>query len=140
MPAAKSVKKSATVKRAAAGGEIALYRKLALALPHVVENSHMGAADFRIEVAGKRRIFATLAFENRGLGTVMLDTEQQAAFLSDAAQWFVPAPGGWGRLGATLVHLDAPESVLAGALETAHCHILGKMLAKRSAAKSSRKS
>ena len=82
----------------------------------------MGAADFRIEIAGKRRIFATLAYESKGLGTLMLDAEQQAAFLEEAPEYFSAAPGGWGRMGATLVRVDAPESVLAGALSTAfHC-------------------
>jgi hypothetical protein len=138
MAAAKSAKKAETVKHPSAGGGVKLYRKLALALPHAVEDSHMGAADFRIEVVGKRRIFATLAFEGKGLGTIMLDVEQQAAFLEEVPDWFVPAPGGWGRLGATLVRLDAPESVLADALETAHRHVLGKMLGKRSAPKSSK--
>jgi hypothetical protein len=139
MPGAKGAKKTATANRANGAKSGALYRKLALALPHAVEDSHMGAADFRIELAGKRRIFATLAFESKGLGTIMLDAEQQAAFLGEVPEWFVPAPGGWGRLGATLVRLDAPESVLAGALETAHRHILGKMQAKRPAAKSPKK-
>ena len=132
MPTAKRAKKAdANEKRVTSPMGAALYRKLATALPGVVESSHMGAIDFRIESSGKRRIFATLAFESKGLGTIMLDEEQQAAFLAEMPEWFEPAPGGWGRLEATLVRLDAPESVLAGALKTAHRHIRSKMTAKR---------
>ena len=118
------------VAKKSAGGA-AVYRRLALALPNVVEDSHMGAADFRIESGGKRRIFATLAYESRGLGTLMLDVEQQSAFLAEAPEYFSAVPGGWGRSGATLVLLDASESVLAGGLETAHRHVLAKMQMKK---------
>jgi hypothetical protein len=89
----------------------------------------MGAPDFRIEQEGKLRIFATLAYGSKGLGTLLLDAEQQAQFLGEAPEYFSPAPGGWGRMGATLVCLDAPESVLSGALETAYRHVAGKMSA-----------
>lgn len=93
----------------------ARFRRLALALPGAQESSHRGAADFRCN----GRIFATLAFLARSQGTLKLTPEQQAAFLADAPEHFEPAPGGWGRLSMTLVCLDAPEAVLAGALRTA---------------------
>ena len=131
--AAKKALKKAVAKKSEGIAET--YRCVALALPHVMEDSHMGAADFRIEIAGKRRIFATLVYESKGLGTLMLDAEQQAAFLEEAPEYFSAAPGGWGRMGATLVRLDAPESVLAGGLETAHRHTLAKMQAVRAKAK-----
>jgi hypothetical protein len=105
------------------------YRRLALALPSAVESSHMGAADFRID----GRIFATLAYEKKGLGTLKISVEQQAAFLAEAPGWFTPAPGGWGRMGMTLVRLDAPEDVLAGGLATAHQHVLRAGAAKTGA-------
>jgi hypothetical protein len=138
MATVKKAAKNAVAKKVVAkkGASVAeTYRRLALALRHVVEDSHMGAADFRIEIAGKRRIFATLAYEGKGLGTLMLDAEQQAMFLAEAREYFSAAPGGWGRMGATLVRLDAPESVLAGGLETAHRHTLAKMQAVRAKAK-----
>jgi hypothetical protein len=87
------------------------------------------APDFRVETEGKLRIFATLAYGGKGLGTLMLDAERQAQFLADAPEYFSAAPGGWGRAGATLVRLDAPESVLRGALETSYRHVLEKMSA-----------
>jgi hypothetical protein len=55
----------------------------------------MGAADFR--VGG--RIFATLASQDQGYGNLMLTPEQQAAFVDEAPDIFVPIAGGWGRIG-----------------------------------------
>lgn len=76
----------------------------------------MGAPDFRVG----NRIFATLAAQNQGYGNVMLTPEQQAAFVEEAPDVFVPVAGGWGRMGATHVRLAAAtEEVLAGALHTA---------------------
>ena len=104
-----------------------IYRRLALALPGAVESSHMGSPDFRINGT----IFATLAYQAKGLGTLKLTPEQQAAFLAEAPELYTPAPGGWGRMGMTLVRLDAPESVLAGALSTAFHQVLAKQTAKK---------
>jgi hypothetical protein len=82
----------------------------------------MGATDFRWQ----GRIFATLAYEAKGLGTLKLTLEQQAEFIADAPEYFLPAPGGWGRMGMTLVRLEAPESVLTGALRTAYENVVRK--------------
>lgn len=110
----------------------ARYRRLALALRDAAESSHMGAPDFRL--GGK--IFATLAYQAKGLGTLKLTPEQQAGFLADAPKYFEPAPGAWGRKGMTLIRLDAPEDVLAGALLTAYRNVL-KSAAGTSAAQAS---
>jgi YjbR len=107
------------------------YRRLALALPGAVESSHMGAPDFRIN----DRIFATLAYGAKSLGTLKLTPEQQAEFLAEAPEYFTPAPGGWGRMGMTLVRLDAPESVLSGALSTAFHTVLSKQAPKKKASR-----
>jgi hypothetical protein len=115
---------------ARSGTDVSAFQRLALSLPDVVEMSHMGAADFRIQRGDKLRIFATLAYAAKGLGTLMLAAEQQSDFLKEMPEYFSAAPGGWGRMGATLVRLDAPEQVLAGALETAYRQVLGKMLPK----------
>ncbi len=102
--------------------DLSTYRRLALALPGAEEASHMGAPDFRIN----GRIFATLAYGRKGLGTLMISPEQQALFVAEAPEYFSAVAGGWGKSGATLVRVDAPESVLAGALSTAFQHVLGK--------------
>lgn len=92
------------------------FRRIALALPGAEEGSHMGATDFR--VAG--RIFATLASVKQGYGNLMLTLEQQAAFVGEMPEVFLPIPGGWGRMGMTHIRLAAAsEDVLSGALHTA---------------------
>ncbi len=92
------------------------FRRIALALEGAEESSHMGAADFR--VGG--RIFATLASIAQGYGNLMLAPEQQAAFIADAPEIFLPVHGGWGKGGATHIRLAAAtEDTLAGALHTA---------------------
>jgi len=76
----------------------------------------MGAVDFR--VGG--RIFATLASLKQGYGNLMLSPEQQAAFVEEQPDLFLPVAGGWGRMGATHIRLaSANEDALAGALRTA---------------------
>ncbi len=92
------------------------FRRIALSLEGAEEGSHMGAADFR--VGG--RIFATLAAVSQGYGNVMLTPEQQATFVEELPEVFVPIAGGWGRNGATHIRLVAAnEDLLAGALRTA---------------------
>lgn len=93
------------------------FRRIALSLEGAEEGSHMGAKDFR--VGG--RIFATLASQKQGYGNLMLDVEQQAAFIEDRPDLFLPVPGGWGRMGATHIRLEsASEDVLRGALLAAY--------------------
>ena len=92
------------------------FRRIALSLECVEESSHMGAPDFR--VGG--RIFATLASQSQGYGNLKLTPEQQAEFVRDLPEVFVPIAGGWGRMGMTHIRLAAAdEDILAGALRTA---------------------
>jgi len=92
------------------------FRRMALSLPGAEEGSHMGAADFR--VGG--RIFATLASEKMGYGNLMLTVEQQAGFVAELPEMFLPIAGGWGRMGSTHIRLaEANADVLAGALRAA---------------------
>jgi len=92
------------------------FRRIALSLEGAEENSHMGAPDFR--VGG--RIFATLASQKQGYGNLMLTPEQQAEFVAELPEVFVPIAGGWGRMGATHIRLAAAnEDLLAGALRVA---------------------
>jgi hypothetical protein len=92
------------------------FRRIALSLPGAEESSHMGSPDFRVGA----RIFATLASQDKGYGNLMLDPEQQSAFVQELPEIFLPVAGGWGRGGATHVQLAAiSEDVLEGALRTA---------------------
>jgi len=90
--------------------------RIALSLDGAGEGSPMGAVDFR--VGG--RIFATLAHEKKGYGNLMLTPQQQAMFVEELPEVFLPVHGGWGRNGATHIRLAvASEDVLEGALRTA---------------------
>jgi hypothetical protein len=92
------------------------FRRIALSFPGAEEGSHMGAVDFR--VGG--RIFATLASVKQGFGNLQLTLEQQADFVREAPEIFLPIPGGWGRMGMTHIRLaEANEDVLTGALNSA---------------------
>jgi hypothetical protein len=92
------------------------FRRIALSLEGAEESSHMGSPDFR--VGG--RIFATLASQQQGYGNLMLTPEQQADFVGERPEIFVPIAGGWGKLGMTHIRLaEANEDLLTGALRTA---------------------
>jgi YjbR len=92
------------------------FRRIALSLEGAEESSHMGNPDFRVD----NRIFATLASAKLGYGNLMITPEQQAAFVAELPEVFIPVKGGWGRGGATHVVLAlANEDLLRGALQTA---------------------
>jgi hypothetical protein len=92
------------------------FRRIALSLEGVEEYSHAGLPAFRV---GGRK-FATLASQAQGYGNLMLTLEQQAEFVEEAPEIFLPIPGGWGRMGHTHIRLPAAnEDVLTGALRTA---------------------
>src|ERR1700726_2355899 len=112
-----------------ANSHIALFRRLALALPGAIESSHMNHPDFRLN----NRIFATLSYQEKGCGVLKLTTEQQTAFIADQPNIFSPVQGGWGRMGMTFIHLDqADESIMAGALKTAYNNLQEKIQEKQS--------
>jgi hypothetical protein len=92
------------------------FRRIALSFEGAEESSHMGSPDFR--VGG--RIFATLASQSQGYGNLKLTPEQQAAFVEELPEVFLPISGGWGRMGMTHIRLAAAnEDILEGALRTA---------------------
>jgi hypothetical protein len=92
------------------------FRKLALKMPQATEGTHHGVADFRVA----NKIFATLAYEKKGSGVLMLSPDEQEGMVADAPEVFSPVPNGWGRQGATLVNLAAIKpDILESALRTA---------------------
>src|SRR2546430_15881666 len=92
------------------------FRRIARSLDGVEEVAHAGLPAFR--VGGAR--FASLASQSAGYGNLTLTLEQQAAFVEEAPEIFLPIPGGWGRMGHTHIRLAAAdEDVLTGALRTA---------------------
>lgn len=101
------------------------FRRMALSLPEAIESSHMDHPDFR--VAGK--IFATLGYPAKGWGMVKLTPQQQAAFVKDSPEAFVPVNGAWGRRGATTVHLrSVTRETLRKALASAWTNTAPKRL------------
>jgi hypothetical protein len=80
------------------------FRELALGLPEVVEQSHMGPPDFR--VGG--RIFATLGPDGEW-GMAKLRPDQQSLFVTAHPGVFEPASGAWGRGGSTIIRLAAAK-------------------------------
>ncbi len=76
---------------------------MALGLPEALESAHMGHPDFRV----RGRIFATFPYPDESLGMVKLTPEQQGLFVQAEPGVFSPVKGGWGRRGATYVHLES---------------------------------
>jgi len=93
------------------------FRRIALSLKGAEESSHMGSPDFRVE----GRIFATLASQKQGYGNLMLAPEQQAAFVEELPEVFLPIRPQPPGMGMTHIRLAAAnEDVLTGALQTAY--------------------
>lgn len=92
------------------------FHRIALSLEGVEEDTHAGLPTYRV---GGRR-FAGLASQAEGYGNLQLTPEQQAAFVEEAPEIFLPIPGGFGRMGHTHIRLAAAsEDVLRGALQAA---------------------
>jgi hypothetical protein len=91
------------------------FRRIALGMKGAVESAHMGHPDFR----ANGRIFATLHHDMKW-GMVKLTPEQQARFVADAPEVFVPEKGAWGLQGCTAVKLaSADEETLGEAMTLA---------------------
>jgi YjbR len=79
------------------------FRRLALDQPETSESAHMGHPDFRV----RNKVFATLSYPGQGWAMVKLTPQHQASFVEAEPVVFTPVKGGWGRRGATNVHLKA---------------------------------
>jgi hypothetical protein len=86
------------------------FRRIALGLKDVVEQSHHDHPDFR--VGG--RIFATLGYPDKSWGMVNLTPDQQRDFIRDNPEAFAPAAGAWGAQGSTTVRLAAVDEEALG--------------------------
>jgi len=107
------------------------FRRIALSLEGAEEVEHAGLPAFR--VGGAR--FASLASQAEGYGNLSLTPEQQAAFVEELPEVFLPIAGGFGRMGHTHIRLAAAsEDVLTGALRTAW-----KLRVEKSAGKGGKK-
>src|ERR1700730_353578 len=89
------------------------FRRIALSMPGAEELSGLGHPNF---CAG-RNSFATI---EDSTAVLRLTRDQQATFIATTPEVFAPASNGWGRLGRTIVRLDAvDEALLQDAVSTA---------------------
>ena len=89
------------------------FRRIALSMPGAEELSGLGYPNF---CAG-RNSFATI---EDSTAVLRLTRDQQATFVATAPKMFAPASSGWGRLGRTIVRLEAvDEAMLRDALAAA---------------------
>jgi hypothetical protein len=110
------------------------FRKIALAMDGAIESAHMDHPDFR----ANGRIFATLRGDGKH-GMVVLTPEQQARFIGDAPEAFMPESGAWGRQGCTRVTLAAVDQEMLGeAMTLAWRQAMEKKAARKPAKKRTR--
>ena len=86
-------------------------RRLALALPEVVEADHHGIPSFR--VGGK--IFCTIHLDHPRM-MVKLDLEDQQNLAAGHPGVVEPVPGYWGRKGSTFVWYERADGGLTESL------------------------
>jgi hypothetical protein len=104
------------------------FRRIALSMPEALEVNRRGHSEFRVE----RKTFASLEGVANAVAVVNLTSEQQSMFMNAAPGAFVPAPGGWGRLGSTNVVLASAEgAIVEDALAAAWRNVAPKSLLKR---------
>lgn len=90
-------------------------RKAALSLPETEEKPHFHLTSFRV----KNKIFATI-HADKNYVMVKLSLIDQSVFCSYNKEVIFPVPGGWGRKGATFIHLKKVKlSMFKDALTTA---------------------
>jgi hypothetical protein len=95
-------------------------------MPETEEVYRWGQSQFRVN----RKTFATLEGATDSWAVVQLTPDQQANFLGSA---FAPVSGGEGRLGATVVRLEAAdERTVKEALAAAWSNVAPKPRRKRS--------
>ncbi|MGE0703219.1 MAG: MmcQ/YjbR family DNA-binding protein [Vicinamibacterales bacterium] len=95
------------------------FRRIALTLGGVVEQSHMGHPDFRAH----GRIFASLKTDERH-AAVKLAPDEQLEFIARDSDSFQPESGAWGRQGWTRITLESvAEEDLGEALTLASRHL-----------------
>ena len=105
------------------------FRKIALGMEGAVESAHMGHPDFR----AFGRIFATL-HQGDKTGMVQLMPEQQAVFVRDHPDAFLPESGAWGHNGSTRVVLASVDvETLGEAMTLAWRNAADKQRQKKSA-------
>ena len=94
-------------------------RQLALAFPETDEHPHFERKAFRV----KKKIFATLSEKDMNV-SLKLSLHDQSVFCAFDPTVIYPVPGGWGRMGFTLVNLKkVKKSMFKDALTIAYCNV-----------------
>jgi hypothetical protein len=92
-------------------------RALALSFPETDEHPHFERKAFRV----KKKIFASLSEKDMTV-SLKLTLEDQSVFCAFDSAVIYPVPGGWGRMGYTLVNLKKVRlSMFKDALTVAYC-------------------
>jgi hypothetical protein len=78
------------------------FRRIALSMPETEELNGMGYPNFRTG----RKSFATI---EDAMVVIRLTPDQQAIFVATAPEVFSPDSSGWGRLGNTVIRLEAAD-------------------------------
>ena len=103
------------------------FRRIALSFPETTESAHMDHPDFRV----RGKIFATLGYPGDDFAMVKLTPDQQQVFVQAEPAIFEPVKGGWGRRGATNVHLRVAKQASARrALATAWGNVAPRRLSQ----------
>ena len=91
-------------------------KAIALSFPGAEEHPHFNRIAFRV----KKKIFATLSFEDETLNLMFTPTEQ-FIFCPPGSDVIYPVPNGWGRRGATTINLKkASKKLVTEALKEAY--------------------
>jgi hypothetical protein len=80
------------------------FRRIALSMPETEETNGMGYPNFRTG----RKSFAAV---EDSIAVIRLTRDQQATFVATAPAVFAPDSSGWGRLGNTVIRLEAADEV-----------------------------
>jgi hypothetical protein len=78
------------------------FRRIAMSMPETEETNGMGYPNFRTG----RKSFAAI---EDSTAVIRLTRDQQATFVATAPEVFAPDSSGWGRLGNTVIRLEAAD-------------------------------
>jgi hypothetical protein len=78
------------------------FRRIAMSMPETEETNGMGYPNFRTG----RKSFAAI---EDSMAVIRLTRDQQATFVATAPEVFAPDSSGWGRLGNTVIRLEAAD-------------------------------
>ena len=93
------------------------FRRIALSMPETEETNGMGYPNFRTG----RKSFAAI---EDSIAVIRLTRDQQATFVATAPAVFAPESSGWGRLGNTVIRLEAAdEATVQTAIATAWSNV-----------------